>query len=151
MILNVNDAPTILNQQFTLNENSPVGYTVGVKANDADGNNLFYMITSGNTNNTFEITIVASNATIPIDHELYDFTENGPISSNARIFDKSIRKLPNGLIVGIMGWMGKTADSYAPAAKPVTFNHDVEVLKSKIKDLIEIKVVIWFDSFTWWC
>jgi len=75
MILNVNDAPTILNQQFTLNENSPVGYTVGVKANDADGNNLFYMITSGNTNNTFEISSTTGELSV-VNNEVLNYEGN---------------------------------------------------------------------------
>jgi len=87
----------------------------------------------------FEIPIVASNTVIPVDNELYTFTENSPIASYSRIFDNRINELPNGLKVGIMGLMGKNADAYAPAAKPVTFNHDTDVLKNKIKTLIEEK------------
>jgi 2',3'-cyclic-nucleotide 2'-phosphodiesterase (5'-nucleotidase family) len=87
----------------------------------------------------FEIPIVASNTVIPVDNELYTFKANNPIASYSRIFDNRIKELPNGLKVGIMGWMGKTADAYAPAASPVTFNHDTTVLKDKIKTLIETK------------
>jgi len=84
----------------------------------------------------FNIPIVASNTIIPNDIELKGFTENSPIPSNVRIYDNRVKVLPNGLKVGIMGWMGKNADAYAPAARPVTFNHDVGVLKNKIKTLI---------------
>ena len=59
LINNLNDvAPTIENQTFVLQENSPKGTVVGViKTIDADGkmNQNTFTISGGNTNNTFKI------------------------------------------------------------------------------------------------
>ncbi|MHC1775973.1 MAG: cadherin domain-containing protein, partial [Lentimicrobium sp.] len=53
-----NTAPNIVDQYFTVNENMPQGVIVGqVLANDPDpGQTLAYSITSGNTDNAFQIT-----------------------------------------------------------------------------------------------
>ncbi len=53
-----NSNPTIVDQSFALNENSPEGTAVGtVMASDVDTDQtLTFSIISGNTNNTFEIT-----------------------------------------------------------------------------------------------
>ncbi|MFY0608287.1 MAG: cadherin domain-containing protein [Cyclobacteriaceae bacterium] len=52
----VNQAPQINPQTFSLDENSPVGTLVGtIESFDPDGDALTYTITAGNTNNTFAI------------------------------------------------------------------------------------------------
>jgi 2',3'-cyclic-nucleotide 2'-phosphodiesterase (5'-nucleotidase family) len=51
------------------------------------------------------------------------------------IVENLVKSLPNGLMVGILGWMGIQADAYAPAAKPVTFNHTVSNLQDKVDAL----------------
>jgi hypothetical protein len=51
-----NNAPSISNQSFSINENSSVGTTVGtVTASDFDGDNITFSITNGNTGNAFSI------------------------------------------------------------------------------------------------
>ncbi len=53
----VNESPTIKNQAFSVNENSPKGAYVGmVSASDPDSNTLTYSITAGNTGNAFAIS-----------------------------------------------------------------------------------------------
>ncbi|MBL0135869.1 MAG: cadherin domain-containing protein [Chitinophagaceae bacterium] len=56
-LLNVNEAPIIANQSFSINENSTNGTVVGtVAASDPDaGQTLSYSILSGNTNGAFAI------------------------------------------------------------------------------------------------
>ncbi|MBL0135867.1 MAG: cadherin repeat domain-containing protein [Chitinophagaceae bacterium] len=56
-LINQNEAPTVNNQTFAINENSSVGSTVGtVVATDPDaGQTLTYSIQSGNTGSTFTI------------------------------------------------------------------------------------------------
>jgi hypothetical protein len=55
-IVNVNEAPTVAAQSFSILENSPVGSLVGtVVASDPEGQALTYSILSGNTSNAFVI------------------------------------------------------------------------------------------------
>jgi alpha-tubulin suppressor-like RCC1 family protein len=71
LVINQNDAPTINDQQFTLIENSPVGTFVGkVIAKDADGNTLYFRITSGNTNNTFALSGLTGELTVADNEKL---------------------------------------------------------------------------------
>jgi 2',3'-cyclic-nucleotide 2'-phosphodiesterase (5'-nucleotidase family) len=83
----------------------------------------------------FNVPIVASNAMNLAESELYTFTAASPIPSYARIFDHQIKTLTNGLKVGILGLMGESAGEKALAAKPVSFDHDVQNIKSKLNDL----------------
>ncbi|KPA14661.1 metallophosphoesterase [Candidatus Magnetomorum sp. HK-1] len=76
----------------------------------------------------FQVPIVASNTIIPTDNELNNF-------KNTAILDSLVKELPNGLKVGILGFLGRNADSYAPAAPPVTFDHDTASLQSKVDKL----------------
>ncbi|MHC1775972.1 MAG: cadherin domain-containing protein, partial [Lentimicrobium sp.] len=73
-----NTAPVILNQAFSVNENSPEGTQVGqVAASDPDpGQSLVYAIVSGNTGNTFQMS--ASGLITVSDASMLDF-EN-PVS-----------------------------------------------------------------------
>ncbi|MBF0227537.1 MAG: bifunctional metallophosphatase/5'-nucleotidase [Desulfobacterales bacterium] len=57
------------------------------------------------------------------------------LKKDGKIKDKMIVTLANGLKIGIIGLMGQEADSYAPAAPPVTFNHAVEFIQSMVDDL----------------
>ena len=56
-LIDVNENPELLNQTFSINENSVNGQQVGtVVATDPDaGQTLTYSIISGNTNNAFAI------------------------------------------------------------------------------------------------
>jgi Raf kinase inhibitor-like YbhB/YbcL family protein len=69
----VNEAPVVGNQSFTVNENSPVGTVVGtVVATDPDaGQTLTYAITYGNTGNAFAIDPATGQITVAgaLDHE----------------------------------------------------------------------------------
>jgi len=87
LVINQNDAPTIKGQTFYLIENSAVGTLVGnVVAKDADGNLLYYRITSGNTNNTFALSgltgdlTVADNEKLNYEGELKTFDLNIEVS-----------------------------------------------------------------------
>jgi 5'-nucleotidase len=51
------------------------------------------------------------------------------------IVDKKVLELPNGLRIGLLGIMGPTADSLAPVAAPVTFNHDYAFIQARVDDL----------------
>ena len=55
-LIDVNEAPSIDDDTFTIDENSPTGTSVGiVTASDVDGDDLTFSIKSGNINSTFEI------------------------------------------------------------------------------------------------
>jgi len=75
-LVNVNEAPVVPNQTFSVPENSPNGTLVGtVSATDEDaGQTLTYSIISGNTNGTFMINSANGKITIAnnalVDHEL---------------------------------------------------------------------------------
>jgi 5'-nucleotidase len=87
---------------------------------------------------TFSVPIVASNSIIPTDTFLNDFKTDDAIDNTPNLIrDKLVKELPNGLKVGILGWMGITADTYAPAAPPVTFNHDTDYLLNMMDALVE--------------
>ncbi|MBF0452845.1 MAG: 5'-nucleotidase C-terminal domain-containing protein [Candidatus Magnetomorum sp.] len=77
----------------------------------------------------FQVPIIASNTVIPTDNELNEFKTSGAIK------EYLIKDLPNGLKVGILGFMGRTADLYAPAAAPVTFDHTTDFLQEKVNAL----------------
>lgn len=65
-VTNVNDAPTISAATFSISENSPVGFAVGiVTAGDQDsGQSLSYAITGGNTGGAFALN--ATNGAITV-------------------------------------------------------------------------------------
>ncbi|KPA16237.1 protocadherin-23, partial [Candidatus Magnetomorum sp. HK-1] len=90
LVINQNDGPTILDQQFTVVENSSVGTVVEtVIASDADGNALYYRIISGNTNNTFMISStngqlsVADNGILNFEGEIKTFDIGIEVSDGA--------------------------------------------------------------------
>jgi len=74
----------------------------------------------------FTIPIVASNTVIPDENVLMGFKNTEVIR------DSLIKTLPNGIKVGILGLMGRNADSYAPSALDVNFDHDTSSLQSKV-------------------
>jgi 2',3'-cyclic-nucleotide 2'-phosphodiesterase (5'-nucleotidase family) len=51
------------------------------------------------------------------------------------IVGKKIITLPNGVKIGILGLVGPDSDEKAPAASPVTFNHDYGFIQSCVNDL----------------
>ena len=74
-ITNVNEAPEISNQTFSIAENAALDAAVGtIAASDADGDNLTFSITSGNTNDAFQIDAASGEITVktaaPLDYEI---------------------------------------------------------------------------------
>lgn len=60
------------------------------------------------------------------------------LSGSVIINDYYVKTYSNGLKVGVIGLMGKTADAYAPNAPPVTFKSDYE--NADVKAFIQGKV-----------
>ncbi len=83
----------------------------------------------------FKVPVIASNAVIPADDPLQALKAAGAI------VDYKVVEYPLGLKVGILGFMGEDADVKAPAAAPVTFVHDYELLQEKVDFLRREKCV----------
>jgi len=86
----------------------------------------------------FAVPIIATNTVFDgvsgsADDELEALARAGVIVTNYYV-----KTLSNGLKVGIIGLMGKTADEYAPNAKPVTFKSDYT--DAAVKAFIQAKV-----------
>ncbi len=109
------DAITLGNHEFDW---SPLGLT---------------MLLSNGIANGFNVPIIATNM-ITNDISSVDDGIEGLVS-NGNIVSKKVLSLSNGIKIGILGIMGKQADSLAPVAAPITFNHDYSFLQSKVDDL----------------
>lgn len=112
-----------------------VGYdavTLGNHEFDWSPSGLTMLLANG-IGNGFNVPIVASNMITSSASAIDDGLEAMIASEN--IVSKKILKLSNGMTIGILGIMGVTADSLAPVAAPVTFNHDYSFLQSKVDDL----------------
>ena len=105
------DAVTLGNHEF---EWSPAGLA---------------MLLSNGANAGFNVPVVATNTVIPDDSPLKALKNAGVI------VDKKVIEYPFGLKVGIIGIMGRDADTKAPVAKPVTFNHDYAFIQQQVNDL----------------
>ncbi len=110
------DATTIGNHEF---DYSPVGLGLildnGIKAG-------------------FDVPIIATNTVMDgkpgtSDDALEDLKRKGVIREDM------VMQLPNGCKIGFIGLMGESSDTYAPAAPPVTFNHDTEFIKARVDHL----------------
>lgn len=114
-LTNVNEAPTITNQTFTLVENSANGTTVGnVVASDVDaGQSLSYSIVSGNTNGAFAINAATGRITVANSAAL-DFettpgfaltvrvTDNGnPVLSSTATVTVNLTDVIEAIVVGL--------------------------------------------------
>ncbi|MFH1119554.1 MAG: cadherin domain-containing protein [Bacteroidota bacterium] len=77
-IEDVNEAPVVLNQNFTVSENAPNGTLIGkVEATDPDhGQVLRYTITAGNTNGIFAVDLNSGNLTVANSTALQNSTAN---------------------------------------------------------------------------
>jgi VCBS repeat-containing protein len=108
-----NTAPVILNQAFSVNENSPAGTSVGqVAASDPDtGQSLVYAIVSGNTGNTFQMSasglITVNNASMldfenPVSFQLLvQVTDNGvPALASSTNITISVNDVNENPVVG---------------------------------------------------
>jgi len=141
-VLLVDSGDHFMGTMYDLASTSPIPYiyfqalgydaiTFGNHEFDWSPKGLAMLIQNGIQNELmpFEVPIVASNTIIPQDNELNYFKTTGAIK------DYLIKDLPNGLKVGILGLMGRTADLYAPAATPVTFDHTTDFLQEKVDAL----------------
>lgn len=72
-----------------------------------------------------KLPLVISNLNIPQGHSLEDI----------QLLPSQIQKLENGLTIGILGLLGKTAYSVAPMAEPVTILDPVEVAQKQVDQL----------------
>ncbi len=95
---------------------------------------LAMLIDNALTSQNFNVPIVATNmVTDGIvgtgDDGLEAFKAAGVISTTQLI------NIDNGAKIGIIGLMGPTADFYAPAALPVTFDHTMAFIQSQVDDL----------------
>jgi len=89
--------------------------------------------------NGFTVPVVATNTVIPDDSPLKGLVDAGIIVKTKVITH------PCGVKVGIIGLMGPDADSKAPVAKPVSFNHDYTFIQQQVDYLRKhekVKVVI---------
>jgi len=77
--------------------------------------------------NGFSVPILASN--MNSNGSALDYLPSGTI------IDKKITTLPNGIKIGLLGLVGPDSDEKAPAAYPVTFNHNIEFIQNCVNDL----------------
>jgi 5'-nucleotidase / UDP-sugar diphosphatase len=88
-----------------------------------------YQLLSIGKNAGFNVPVIASNTNIPSTDPLQLLVNSGVI------MNKKIIQLPYGVRFGILGLMGPNADSDAPAAKPVTFNHSYSYIQTQVDNL----------------
>ncbi len=81
----------------------------------------------------FTVPVLASNLVTSETSASDDMLE--ALIQQGIIIDKKILELPNGLRVGLLGYMGIDSDQKAPVAPPVTFNHDYAFLQAKVDNL----------------
>jgi VCBS repeat-containing protein len=93
-LININEAPVISNQSFSVNENTANGLTVGpVVASDPDiGQTLSYSITAGNTSNAFIINTSTGTLTVNNSAALI-YSVNPKFSLNVRATDNGTGNL----------------------------------------------------------
>ncbi len=91
------------------------------------------MLLGNGVSNGFNVPIVASNMVTHNGSSDDDGIES--LIAAGAIIPKKIIELSNGIKVGILGIMGVTADSLAPTAAPISFNHDYTFLQGKVDDL----------------
>lgn len=82
----------------------------------------------------FDVPVLATNTFTDGDRGTSDDGIEALMGGGA-IVDRHVRKLSNGLNIGIMGLMGRDADEKAPSAPPVTFDHDPEFIQGFVDDL----------------
>lgn len=86
---------------------------------------------------SFSVPIIATNTVFDGTSGTND-DDLEALSGSAIINNYYVKTYPNGLKVGVIGLMGKTADAYAPNAPPVTFKSDYE--NADVKAFIQGKV-----------
>ena len=116
--------------------------TLGNHEFDWSDSGLALLLGNGVTNGGFNVPVIASNMTVPTS------TPPNPIQSlvnSGVIVNKKIIQLPYGVKIGVLGLMGPNADSEAPAAPPVTFNHTYSYIQTLVNNLLSkdcVQVVI---------
>jgi len=98
----VNTAPTIVNQSFTINENSPQGLIVGIiAATDPDpGQNLSFVITSGNSSGAF---LLGNNGILSIANaSLINFEDNPQFQLSVTVSDNGQPQLSASALVNVV-------------------------------------------------
>lgn len=118
-----------------------VGYdliTLGNHEFDYGPEKLALMINTARASaDGFSVPIIATNTVFDgISGTADDDLE--ALSGSVIINDYYVKTYSNGLKVGVIGLMGKTADDYAPNAPPVTFKSDYE--NADVKAFIQAKV-----------
>jgi 5'-nucleotidase / UDP-sugar diphosphatase len=88
-----------------------------------------YQLLSIGKNAGFNVPVVASNTNIPASNPLQLLVASGVI------VNKKIIQFPYGAKIGVLGLMGPNADSDAPAAKPVTFDHAYSDIQTVVNNL----------------
>ena len=124
--------------------------TLGNHEFDYNPGRLATMITAAQSQTeSFEVPIVASNM-------VFDGTDGDDdaleaLQTSGDIVTKLVKDLDNGIKVGIIGLLGKTADEYVPSAAPVTFNSDyaeaaeaaaVQAVVDELRDTDGVDIVI---------
>jgi 5'-nucleotidase len=108
-----------------------VGYdavTLGNHEFDWSPGGLALLLANGATQG-FGVPVVATNTVIPAGNALESCREAGII------VDRHIVEYPHGIKVGILGIMGMDADSKAPAAGEVTFEHGWPFIQAQVDEL----------------
>lgn len=108
-----------------------VGYdavTLGNHEFDWSPGGLALLLANGATQG-FGVPVVATNTVIPAGNALEACREAGII------VDRHIVEYPHGIKVGILGIMGMDADSKAPAAGEVTFEHGWPFIQAQVDEL----------------
>jgi 2',3'-cyclic-nucleotide 2'-phosphodiesterase (5'-nucleotidase family) len=90
---------------------------------------LALLLGNGISKGGFNVPVVASNMVTPSSNPLQALIGAGVI------MNKKVIQFPYGLKVGVLGLMGPNADSEAPAAAPVTFNHDYSFIQQMVNTL----------------
>jgi 5'-nucleotidase len=112
-----------------------VGYdaiTLGNHEFDWSPAGLALLLSNGITNG-FNIPIIATNMVTSSASTADDGVET--LVNAGAIVNKTVLELSNGLRIGLLGIVGPNADSQAPVAPPITFNHDYAFLQERVNDL----------------
>lgn len=106
--------------------------TLGNHEFDWGPQGLALLLGNGITNGV-SVPILASNMIT----DNADSRDNGieALKQYGAIIDKKITTLPNGVKIGLLGLVGPDSDEKAPAADPVTFNHDYAFIQNCVNDL----------------
>ena len=101
-LTDVNESPVILNQAFSVAENSANGTTVGtIVASDPDAGQTFsFQIVSGNTNNAFTINASTGKLSISNSTEI-NFTINPVFLLGVQVSDNGSGSLSNNAIISL--------------------------------------------------